>query len=255
MTTTPKNNNTDDSLKIALLVGQPDNGKSFLGIQLIDFGRLTHQPSVFLGDGEEGTNLVFTRTDPRRIKPFKLESEHEVEDLVTTMEEGNFTHALLDTPGSSQRPIKRACGNFADLTESDVVIVPIIVVGSRDGADRVGNDWLKIVQELPKIYWIWNNQLYGEEDNRALPAHLEKQIPGITKKIVEIRIPPLRDDIAKEISRLGALPSLVAAGMMEESVLLRHRNVKGKVARWMHDAKSALAPLLAEFPSESNKNT
>jgi hypothetical protein len=253
-----KNDNTDEKpesvrdalLRVALLIGQPDNGKSFVANLMVDFGNLIRKKKVFLGDGEEGTNLVFSRVSTRRIKSVKLETEQDVDSLVTAMEDGGYTHGLLDTAGSSQRPIRSACKDFADLDASDVRFIPVIVVGSREGAIRVAIDWLRIVHKLPKIYWIWNNQNYEKEDNRQLPEDLEKEFPGITKKIVLIRIPPLRDDIAKEITKYGVPPSRVAAGLADQSVLLRHRNTKGKVGRWIEAAKKALEPLLNEFPGE-----
>jgi len=240
----------DTQLRIALLIGQPDNGKSFLANLLVDFGSLIRKKNVFLGDGEEGTNLVFSRVSTRHIKSVKLETEQDVDALVTAMEDGGYTHGLLDTAGSSQRPIRSACKDFADLDASDVRFIPVIVVGSREGADRVATDWLRIVHKLPKIYWIWNNQNYEKEDKRDLPEGLEKEFPGITKKIVTIRISPLRDDIAKEITKYGVPPSRVAAGLADQSVLLRHRNTKGKVGRWIEETKKLLEPLLNEFPGE-----
>jgi len=240
----------DALLRVALLIGQPDNGKSFLANLLVDFGNLIRKKNVFLGDGEEGTNLVFSRVSTRRIKSVKLETEQDVDSLVTAMEDGGYTHGLLDTAGSSQRPIRSACKDFADLNASDVRFIPIIVVGSREGADRVAMDWLRIVHKLPKIYWIWNNQNYEKEDKRELPEGLEREFPGITSKIIPIRIPPLRDDIAKEITKYGVPPSRVAAGLADQSVLLRHRNTKGKVGRWMEETKKLLEPLLNEFPGE-----
>lgn len=254
MTTMNNNDNPSTSstignlLRLAFMLGQPDNGKSFLASLLVDLGKLGRHPDVYLGDGEEGTNLVFTRSSPSTIKPIKIEDEHDMEEVVLRMEDDGKHFGLLDMPGSSQRPIRRACGDFSRLTGSEVEVIPIIVVGSRAGSEQVGVDWLKIVSSLPRVYWIWNNQNYDKADNRQLPADLEKQIPGITAKIREIRIPALRSDISQAITVTGASASSVAEGRSKETIL-RHRMVKFAVAAWRKQAEEALAPLLEEFPA------
>lgn len=230
-------------LKLVVSVGQPSSGKSFLSQAIADSGGLLNREDVLLADGEEGSNLVFSKLSVSKIQRVNLDNEKDIEKLVTRMEEKKRTKALIDTKGSSQVSIKQAFGDFRTVTESAVDIIPCIIVGTREGAETVGLDWLEILKDLKKIFWIWNNQRYGEEDERTLPEDL----PCDRSILTEIRIPALRDDIAREIITNGILMSSVVAGKVPESTLLSHRIVKQAVARWLSDTKAALDPILKEF--------
>jgi hypothetical protein len=231
------------SLKLVIPVGQPGSGKSFLSQVIADSAGLLNSNDVFLADGEEGSNLVFSKLSVSKIQRVKLDSEKDIEKLVTRMDEKKHTKALIDTKGSSQESIKQAFGDFKTATESAVEIIPCIIVGSREGAETVGLDWLEILEDLPKIYWIWNCQRYGQKDERKLPDKL----PCDASIVKQIRIPALRDDIAREIIANGYLMSDVVAGKITKSPLLSHRMVKPAVARWLTETKAALDPILKEF--------
>ena len=230
-------------LKLIVSVGQPGSGKSLLSQVIADSCGLLEREDVFLGDGEEGSNLVFSKLSVSKIQRVKLDSEKDIEKLITRMEEKKRTKALIDTKGSSQVSIEQAFGDFKTVTESAVDIIPCVIVGTREGAETVGLDWLRILKDLPKIYWVWNHQRYGEEDKRKLPDDL----PCDPSIVTEIHIPALRDDIAREIIANGILMSSVVAGKVPESTLLSHRIVKQAVARWLVTATAALAPIHAEF--------
>ncbi len=231
------------SLKVVIPVGQPGSGKSFLSQVIADSAGLLNRKDVFLGDGEEGSNLTFSKLSTTQIQRVNLDSEKQIEDLTNRMEKKEHTKAWIDTKGSSQVSIKQAFGNFQKATEGGVEIIPCIIVGSREGAETVGLDWLGILKDLPKIYWVWNCQRYGEEDKRKLPDDL----PCDASIVKQIRIPALRDDIAREIIANGYLMSNVVAGKVTKSPLLSHRMVKPAVARWLSDTKAALDPILKEF--------
>jgi len=235
-------------LKIFLMVGQPDVGKSFMSHIIADRGQLVARKDVLLCDNEEGTNLVFTRLAPTRIHPIKLYSETDVNDLITRMEEKGYDYAFVDTKGSSLVAVRRACGNFDDLTDCQVQVVACIVVGTRENSEVVGHDWLDILKPLEKIYWIWNDQKFDEDhpskqDNRQLPENL----PCDRSKIQEIRIPPLQNIYSREIITLGVPFSRVVAGLVPESQILSHRTAKVKISRWLEVTHKALEPIIAEL--------
>lgn len=234
---------TAGRLKIILMVGQPNAGKSFLAQVLTDCAGLLDREDVLLADGEEGSNLVFTRLAGMRIQPIKLETQQDVETLITRMEKSGFTTALVDTKGGSLEAIRRACGNFEDITDSQVDVVACVIVGSRENAEIVGLDWLDILKPLKRIYWVWNNQRHDQKDERTL----REDLPCEKEKVTEIHISALRDDIAREIITLGARMSDVEAGQVTESTLLSHRMVKPAVGRWLKLNTSSLSPIISEF--------
>lgn len=238
---------SDESGKLSFtwMVGQPNAGKSLIAELLTDAGNLIEDKKVFLGDGEEGSNLVFTRINAKRVIPTKIETQHDVEALITKMLDEGYDKGLLDLPGSSMRSVTRACGDFQDLVGFDTKFFGVIVVGTREGSERVAMDWLEILKDIDGIFWVWNNQDTEQPDNRELPKVLPAGVDR--KKITEIRIPALRNDISREIITRGVPVSKVVAGLVPESVLLSHRMVKPKVARWQREAYEALAPILDTF--------
>lgn len=208
-----------ETVKILMMVGQPYGGKTQIAQAIFDIANLADRDDVFAGDCEEGGNKAFARCSPEKIQSMKIEDVSDIDLHIEDLEKDNHRFSLLDLKGSSQHPVKNAFGDFQHLTRMSVTVVPIIVVGTRDGAEKVAKEWVEIFKYLPKIYWLWNNQDFGSDDKRKLPKDLE----NVSSKIVEIRIPPIRKETAEEIIRIGAPLSKVVTRTVEGSPHLSRR--------------------------------
>lgn len=231
------------TIKILMLVGQPYSGKSLIAQAIYDLANLKDRDDVFAGDCEEGANKVFLRCSPGHIQSTKIETDDDLDQLISDCETDGHKYAILDLQGSAQRPVRNAFGDCRHLARMAVTVVPVILVGTRDGAGRVAKEWVEIFRHLPKIFWIWNNQDAGTTDTRELPEDL----PCDRSKIIEIRVPPIRQETAEEIIRLGVPLSQVVARTFEGSQHLLKRSATIEIHDWRNDLQSAFAPIINEF--------
>ncbi len=231
------------NLREYLFSGQSFSGKSLLISICAALTRLYADPTALLIDAEEGANHAFAKTHETAVKKIRLMMPDDYDHLVVAQDSHGMSKALVDLPGTSLEGVRRAI-NFGRLSETNVEIIPIIVVGLRANAVEVAQNWVELYADngVKKLYWVWNNQDTASPDNRELP-----ELPPNSPTIVEIRIPALKSEIAKILVSEGINPLEILGGGYKDRPELSNRNALGELGGWLRQFAKAAQPLLEDI--------